>query len=368
MQSSYGANQTKPLKLAFIGGGHNSAVGYTHYLASRMDGFFEVAAGCFSRDPSVNKQTGEAFGVAENRVHSSIDALLDYERGSIDAICILTPTPDHAQTILKCLQAGFNVICEKAMATSVAECDQIQSVLSNSNLFFGLTFNYAGYPMVREARQMVISGRLGRIQQIYCEMPTEHFARRGADPQAWRKKDYTIPCVSLDLGVHVHHLVYYLTGGRRSLALQTRQASYGKVTGVVDTVAVLADYEDNLFASLMWGKAALGYRNGLRVRIFGEHGALEWYQMDPEVLHYSREDGSAQRIDRGQSDLLEASQQRYNRFKAGHPAGFVEAFANIYSDFALALAGDDRGSTAAKDFSAEVAAEGIAMMEAISTS
>ena len=269
MEKDFNTPQEQPMRLAFLGGGQNSAVGYTHYLAARMDGFFAIVAGCFSRNTEVNWKTGRAFAVAEDRIYPSIDALLTRESGHVDAVCVLTPTPNHAETVVKCLQAGFNVICEKAIATSVAECRQIESALTASDRFFGLTFNYAGYPMVREARQIIMTGGLGRIQQIYCEMPTEHFSRQGADPQAWRKKDYTIPCVSLDLGVHVHHLVHYLSGGKQPLTLRGTQASYGKVKRVVDTVAALAEYEDDLLVSLMWGKAALGYRNGLRVRVFG---------------------------------------------------------------------------------------------------
>ncbi len=353
----------RPLRLAFLGGGQNSAVGYTHYLAARMDGFFEVVAGCFSRDAKVNQQTGWAFAVPEDRIYQSIDGLLSKESGQIDAVCVLTPTPNHAETVVKCLQAGFNVICEKAIATSVAECQQIESALAATDRFFGITFNYAGYPMVREARQIIQTGVLGRIQQIHCEMPTEHFARQGANPQSWRKKDYTIPCVSLDLGVHVHHLVHYLSGGKKPLLLKSSQASYGKVKQVVDTVAALAEYEDDLLVSLMWGKAALGYRNGLRIRVFGERGALEWYQMEPEVLHHATEDGQRYVIDRGQNGLLEASKLRYNRFKAGHPAGFVEAFANIYADFAQCLVGGSETQATTQNFSADVAVQGIAMLE-----
>lgn len=366
MLANYDVTNKRPLRLAFLGGGQNSAVGYTHFCAARMDGLFEVVSGCFSRDPVVNEQTGSTFGVAGSRIHSSIDVLLREELSLVDAVCVLTPTPDHVETVVKCLSAGFNVICEKAMATSVAQCQEIQAALANSNCFLGLTFNYAGYPMVREAREIISSGGIGRVQQVYCEMPTEHFSRRGADPQAWRKKDYTIPCVSLDLGVHVHHLVHYLLGGKKYLSVQSKQASFGKVLDVVDTVALLADYEDDILASFMWGKAALGYRNGLHVRVFGEEGALEWCQTDPETLHLATADGRRQTVDRGQANLLEASKARYNRFKAGHPAGYIEAFANVYADFAERIM-HGASVTVADNFSAEVAAQGIALMEEIAS-
>jgi len=358
------STRRKPLKLGFIGGGLNSAVGYTHYLASRMDGLFEVSAGCFSRTGTINEETGNAFGVESSRIYSTKEELLSRESGKLDAVCVLTPTPDHADTVVAALNAGFNVVCEKALATSGDECRQIQLAQDSSSRFLGITFNYTGYPMVREARQMIVTGDLGKIQQIYCEMPQEGFARRGTNPQDWRKHDYTIPCVSLDLGVHVHHLVHFLTGGNQPRGFNARQASYGRIPNIVDTVMVLADYDDDVLVNMMWGKAALGYRNGLKVRIFGEKGSLEWVQAEPESLMFATEDGQRTIIDRGQPGLIEASKQRYNRFKAGHPAGFVEAFANLYQDFATQIEGKD-GCDQAMDYSLATATSGIDFLEAV---
>lgn len=328
------------LKLGFIGGGLNSAVGYTHYLASRMDGIFDVRAGVFSRSASVNKATGDKFGVEPDRLYHNVDEFLSAEAGRLDAVCVLSPTPDHAHHVVGALSSGFNVICEKAIATCHAECEQISSALADSKKFLGVTFNYAGYPMVREARQMILGGDLGAIQQIYCEMPQESFSRRGATPQGWRKRDYRIPCVSLDLGVHVLHLVEYLSGAEMLECAAVQESSFGKIRGVIDTVNVLATYTSGALANMIWTKAALGHRNGLRVRVFGEAGSLEWYQADPEQLLYCKEDGSRQFIDRGQPGLIEAGRQRYNRFKAGHPAGFIEAFSNVYHNFGEVISGD----------------------------
>lgn len=361
------SNRRTPLKLGFIGGGLNSAVGYTHYLASRMDGLFEVSAGCFSRKPSINEETGNAFGVDSDRIYATKEQLLEQESTRLDAICVLTPTPDHADTVVAALEGGYNVICEKALATSREECDRINTALARSDSFLGVTFNYTGYPMVREARQMILTGDLGKVQQIYCEMPQEGFARRGTNPQDWRKHDYAIPCVSLDLGVHVHHLVDYLTGGAQPKSFSARQANYGLIPDVIDTVMVLADYDNDLLVNMMWGKAALGYRNGLKIRVFGDKGSLEWYQAEPETLIFATEDGQRSMIDRGQPGLIEASKQRYNRFKAGHPAGFVEAFANIYADFfeVMRLAPDQKVPHTNTAVSAR---QGIEFLETVSHS
>lgn len=350
------------LKLGFIGGGLNSAVGYTHYLAARMDGEFDIVAGCFSRSEQVNTESAAAFGVDPARTYATQKDLFCSEAGTLDAVCILTPTPDHAKTAGQALEAGFNVICEKALATSVAECGLISEAQRASNRFFGVTFNYAGYPMVREARQMILSGELGAIQQLHCEMPQESFSRQGADPQLWRRSDYEIPCVSLDLGVHVHHLVCYITGGGQLTGAVSKQATYGLVPNVIDTVFVLANHNQDTTVSMMWSKAALGYRNGLRFRVMGEKGSIEWLQSDPENLILARKNGERYTIDRGQGNLREAGRDRYNRFKSGHPAGFIEAFANLYLDFSYALT-TEITQEHNENFSIDAATAGITFLQ-----
>lgn len=324
-----------PMRLGFIGGGTNSAVGYTHFLASRLDGLFDVVAGCFSKDPDVNAASADYFGIDSERCHPSSEALFESE--DLDAICVLTPTPDHKSRVIAALRAGFDVICEKALATSVSESQEIAKVQKETGRRLLVTFNYVGYPMVREARAMIRAGAIGTLQQIYCEMPQESFARSVSNPQSWRRRDYDIPCVSLDLGVHVVHMVDYLASGSACNLIAATENTFGNFAEVVDTVNVLASCGHNTLVNMMWGKAALGNSNGLRFRVFGDEGSLEWEQALPERMRYCTKDGSIRTLERGQEGLLEANSARYNRFKAGHPAGFVEAFANIYADFATAM-------------------------------
>ena len=352
------------LRLGFVGGGLNSVVGYTHFVASQMDGLFEVAAGCFSRDAEKNIETGRLDGLSPDRIYSDLGVMLSGNSGKLDAICILTPTPDHAEMVIQCLSAGFHVICEKALATSQEECKAILEVQQRTKRFLGVTFNYAGYPMVREMRQMVLSGRLGAVQQVFCEMPQESFAREGASPQAWRKVDYRIPCVSLDLGVHVYHLATYTAGIDDPSNTFVKTASFASVKKVVDTVALLSDFDADVLVSMMWGKAVLGPRNGLRIRIFCENGSLEWCQGNPESLMYATSDGVLRVLDRACPDLLIANERRYNRFKAGHPAGFIEAFANLYADFHSALVAEETPDDIAH-FTGETAEKGIAFLQSL---
>lgn len=361
---------TPPLRLAFIGGALNSAVGYTHFNSSRLDGQFRVESGCFSRDRERNAATANAYGIEPDRVHADWQTLVDTERARIDALVVLTPTPDHFAIVGAALERGIPVICEKALALSSAECRQLDELVARHRGFLAVTYNYSGYPMVRELRQMIAAGELGRLQQIHIEMPQEGFLRTAASPQAWRLRDYGVPTVSLDLGVHVHHLVHFLTGGQTPLSVIGDQAALGCFGGIVDNVYGLAHYADDLRVQTWYGKTALGYRNGLRIRVFGERAGAEWLQTDPEDLHICDADGGRRILDRGASGACIARQPRYNRFKAGHPSGFIEAFANLYVDIAAALRAHLAGDGVGGEFvyGAAPSEEGLRFLEALSAS
>lgn len=359
-----------PLRLAFVGGALNSAVGYTHFNASRLDGHFRVEAGCFSRHQSQNERTANTYGVASDRTYSTWHDLFREEQGRIDAIVILTPTPTHSEIAIAALDAGYPVICEKALGVSSDQCQAIRnSVLSNKG-YLALTYNYSGYPMVRELQRMVAEGKLGTIHQVHIEMPQEGFLRLGANPQDWRLSDYAVPTVSLDLGVHVHHLIHFLTSGARPLRLVGDQNGYGQFDGLIDNVYCIAQYERDIRVVAWWGKTALGCRNGLRIRVYGSEGSAEWYQMEPENLRWADNSGHFFMLDRGSAEAVIAQQQRYNRFKAGHPSGFIEAFANLYADFADEIRGVIEGKPVSSSyvFGAQHALDGMHVMEAISES
>jgi predicted dehydrogenase len=362
--------QLDPLRIGFIGGALNSAVGYTHFNASRLDGHFRLEAGCFSRDIGHNEGSARTYGIAPERTYAEWMLLLERERNQLDAIVILTPTPTHADIVLTALELGYPVICEKSLGVSSDECDRIEMAVKRTRGFLAVTYNYSGYPMVRELRKMILEGRLGVLQQIHVEMPQEGYLRKGANPQEWRRHDYVVPTVSLDLGVHVHHLVEFITGGKKPLTVFGDQSSYGQFEGLVDNVYCHAQYQDNIRVNGWWGKTALGYRNGLRLRVFGSIASAEWYQMVPEDLRFSDNDGHHLLLDRGSSEATTAQELRYNRFKAGHPSGFVEAFSNLYADIAQSLRAHLNGDSKVNNFvdGASISKEGLYFLECISTS
>lgn len=357
------------IKIAFIGGGINSAIGRTHRIAIEMDKRYELVAGCFSRDININSQTAEEYGV--DRLYNNIDDLISAEKNSIDAICVLTPTPDHKDIVLKCIKNNISVICEKALASSSVEILEIQEALNKYKALLVVTYNYTGYPMVRELRSMIRDNKLGKIEQIHIEMPQESFAKLDKDgnpqiPQKWRLSDTFLPTMSLDLGTHTHDLASFLIE-ERPTELVAIQNSFGSFSEVVDNSISIARYTNDIVSNVWFSKCALGHTNGLRVRVYGKEASAMWYQLEPEYIYFCDNRGNKSIIDRANNDVSVTSEYRYNRFKAGHPSGFIEAFANYYGDIADYFLGLNKDENRFL-FGIENALEGLRMLEAMTIS
>ncbi|MEQ2527499.1 Gfo/Idh/MocA family oxidoreductase [Bacillaceae bacterium CLA-AA-H227] len=357
----------EPLKLGVIGGGINSAVGNTHFIASQMDNRWKIVAGCFSRNKNINEETAAFHQINNDHVYDNWIDLLENEKDCLDALCILTPTTEHYPVLMEAIRLGYPIICEKALVADTKQLEDIKNLLEEKNGFLAVTYNYTGYPMVRELRKMIADGELGDIQQVNIEMPQEGYLKIDksgypSTPQEWRLHDKTVPVISLDLGTHLHNMVYFLTQSN-PIELICTERSLGNFD-VIDDVKILAEYTNNLTVNMWYSKAAIGYRNGLRIRVFGTNASTEWYQMNPEELIINYNDGRRAILDRA-SLVSEASRTRYNRFKAGHPSGFIEAFANYYSDIADSLIAKIKGNKIKNDyvFGVECASEGLKMLE-----
>jgi predicted dehydrogenase len=363
-----------PLSIGFIGGALESAIGCTHNIASQMDGRWKLVAGCFSTNQESNARTAEAWGISAQRTYDNWRQMLAGEQGKIDALVVLTPTPSHAEIVIHAADLGYAIICEKTLATSAAEARSINDAIARNKGYLAVTYNYTGYAMLRELQVCIRSGQLGKINQIHVEMPQEGFSRLGKDnakptPQDWRLHDNAIPILGLDLGAHVHQLIDFLTA-EKPLEVVAMTNSFGFFNGVVDNAMCMAKYSNNLDAQIWFSKSALGHSNGLRVRVYGEIGSAEWYQLTPEFLTLHDNKGKKSIIERSYSDLNVANELRYNRFKAGHSAGFIEAFANHYYDLA-----DDLGeykkfgrSNCPWVFGGDVAEQGLLLLEAMAES
>lgn len=239
-------------------------------------------------------------------------------------------------------------------------------------IFLCSAFDQASVDLLEELDirgDIIRQGNIGPVQQIHIEMPQEGYLRRDKDgnslkPQPWRQQDYSIPTIYLDLGVHLHHLVHFLTGSAPSSVLAT-QKTFGNMTNVVDNAQCLVKYQNGMDVTMWVSKSAIGYCNGLKIRIFGKNGSAEWYQENPDELALAFADGTRSLIDRG-NVIHEASLPRYQRFKAGHPTGFLGAFANLYGDIAETLNNDGEKKRIDSDFvfGIEHAIEGLLLFDA----
>lgn len=332
---------SKKLRLAFIGGGINSAIGRIHKVASEMDSRFQLVCGSFSRNQETSLASALEYGLSESDSYAGWEDLLAARKDSIDAAVILTPPSCRLDAMLGFIRAGVPVICEKPLADNLPDARLLAEEVAARGAFAAVTFNYTGYPMVREMREIVRSGRLGKLLNIMIEMPQESFIRKAAsgDPlktQAWRLADGDIPTVSLDLGVHLHSMVHFLTG-QKPQSVTALESNMGNFQGIVDHVTAICRYSADLQVNFWYGKACLGNRNGFKIRVFGTEGSMEWFQLRPDEIIINDNQGNRSMLDRGSAGISIANQPRYMRFKPGHPDGFLEAFSNYYYDLSLEL-------------------------------
>lgn len=320
-------------KLAFIGGSRESIAGYPHFIASQMDKRFEVITGVFSTNKQINQQTAQKWKI--KKYYDDVNLMIENEKDNIDAVVILVPTPLHFEYIQKIITLNIPIICEKPLVSSYEDALKMQDILDDK--FLVVTNNYSGYPMLRELREKISQNHFGDILHIRLKMPQESFLRPPKSvkyPQKWRLQDNYIPMISLDLGSHLHHLAYFLINEEPTKVF----ASYDSFSkyNVIDNVNMMLEYASGIKGNIWLSKTALGNRNGLHIEVYGSKASAVWHQENPEKLEFSYNTGQKIIIDRG-SDIEMITNPLYNRMISGHPAGFIEAFANLYSDIADCL-------------------------------
>ena len=366
--------RSRRLHLGFIGGGLSSSIGKIHFISSQLDGRWAVVAGFFSRNKEVNIKTANEWNIDERRTYDSIQKFIDAESNKLDAVVVLSPPSDHYEIISLLVEKKVPIICEKPLAATLEDSLLIQEVLDKSSNFFAMTYNYSGYPMIRELRDLIQNNIFGQLTKIHIEIPQEGFVRVNSQtgkvnrPKKWRLVDNFIPTICLDLGIHLHHLSYFLTG-KEPINIMGNFSNYSDYKKIVDDVMVWAEYQDGMKANFWMSKTALGNRNGLKVRIYGTKCAAEWLQTDPENLHIAFKDGTKIIKDRASPANI-CNQDRYNRYIPGHPSGFIEAFANLYSDIANSLTLFNNGKKSTEGFVYDMrhAVGGMNFLSAISRS
>lgn len=321
------------IPIAVIGGGLNSAVGFAHYSAINLSNKFQITSGVFSRNKEINKKTAETYHVQNSKVYSNYKTLLKNEKNNIEGVIILTPSNQHCEQILYAMELNIPVICEKSLTIDSIELNKIKKLANNK--FLSVVYNYICYPMIKELKEIVYRGDIGKIIQIQIEMQQEGFLRLKnglpIKPQLWRLKDGKVPTISLDLGTHLYSLIKILT---KESPIETiaMENNFGNFSGIVDDINSFIKYSNDMICNMWISKTALGNRNGLRIRMFGTKGSAEWYQLDPENLKMTDNTGKSYLLDRSSDTSIVASNAKYNRFKVGHPAGYIEALANFYED------------------------------------
>lgn len=355
---------TQPLRIGIIGGGANSAVGPVHVAAIRMDGKYHIGPCVFSNSEEENRHSHEVYGLTWSGHTESLGAWLDQNQGTFDVVALLTPSTDHAQQIEEIASRGLSFITEKPVACSLSEVQAIEAALSDSQeIEARFVHNYSGYPLFREMVLRLYEGRIGEIHSVRIEMPSDGFARERITglPQVWRQSDPQVPMIMLDLGTHMHHLVQ-MVAGKSKARVSARMHQLVNGLGVIDNVEIWEERTDGIRVSYWMSKAHLGAKNGLRIEVFGRDGALMWYQMDPDHLIEIDIHSNRTIVNRG---AISAEATRRDRFKAGHPTGFVEAFASFYSDLAEDIrAAKDNAPRSRWIRPIEDAFEGIRFLEA----
>ena len=336
----------QPLRLGMVGGGEGAFIGAVHRKAAAIDGEWRMTAGAFSTDAGRNARTGEALGLDPQRIYATFGQLVECERAlppdrRVDAIAIVTPIHLHAPVAIAALDAGFHVLCEKPMAMSAAEADAIARAAKASGRLFGLAFTYAGYPLVEEARIRIARGDFGAIRLVQVEYLQGWLSRpidRDGNKQAeWRTDPARAGiggCLG-DIGTHAFQLAEHVSG-LRTEAVCAELTTHVPGRLLDDDVSALLRFEGGSRGVLKASQVAAGEENGLKLRVHGELGGLEWSQMEPNTLTLRWLDRPAETVRTGGPGLAPLT-LALTRTPAGHPEGYLEAFANIYSAFAAAV-------------------------------
>jgi predicted dehydrogenase len=328
---------TRPLRWAMIGGGEGAFIGAVHRMAARLDGRYQLVAGVFSSDPEKTRRSATALGVDPDRAYPSVDAMIAAEAkraDGIEVVSVVTPNHVHYVQSAACLEAGLDVICDKPLTTNLADAEKLVALAASKKRLLGVTFNYTGYPMIRHAKQLIADGAIGSLRVVQVEYPQGWLAtaleKTGQKQASWRTDPKQAGAGALgDIGSHAFQLAEFVTGAKVSeVAADVSALVPGRV--IDDNVNVLLRFADGARGSLWASQVAIGRLNSHRLRVYGEAGSIEWFQERPEELMVVEAGGSPQTVRRGDPGTPTSSVA----LPGGHPEGFIEAFSQLYSDFA----------------------------------
>jgi predicted dehydrogenase len=336
----------RKLRYGMVGGGPNAFIGAVHRLAANLDGQLELVAGAFSADPANSRLAGEQLFLNPKRAYASYAEMAAVEAAlpageRIDFVSIVTPNFLHAPVATAFLRAGFHVVCDKPMTLTLKEAKALRQVVRATGKVFALTHNYTGYPMVKEARELVRAGKLGRILKVVAEYPQgwllDRIEAEGQKQAAWRndpKKGGATCCLG-DIGTHAENLGRYITGLEiESLCAEFTTFIPGRV--LEDDANLLLRYQGGAKGVLHCSQISCGEENNLNIRVYGTKGSLAWQQEHPNELKYIAKGEPARILRRGNAYVSDTA-KKFTRLPFGHPEAFIEAFANIYLEAVAAI-------------------------------
>jgi predicted dehydrogenase len=363
----------RKLKAGMVGGGREAFIGGVHRIAMRLDGKIELVAGAFSSNAEKSKLSGEDLLLDPNRVYPDYAAMVERELSlpvgeRIDFVSIVTPNRTHVPIAKAFLQSGFNVVCDKPLAFNLAEALDLQQIVGKTGKVFALTHNYTGYPMVKEARELVRKGELGNLLKVVVEYPQGWLINPIEEGQKqWRtnpEQAGASNCVG-DIGTHAENLARYITG----LEIDEVCADFTTfVKGrlLEDDANMLIRFKGGAKGVLYASQISVGEENNLCIRVYGTKGSLEWHQEDPNDLIVKYADAPRRIYRRGNAYLSDVA-KRFTRLPAGHPEAFLEAFANIYLEAARAIEAEVNGQPIPADCDFPSVKDGVEGMLFIAT-
>lgn len=336
--------ENRKLRMGMVGGGSDAFIGAIHRRAAFMDNQIELVCGCFSVDPEISKSSGLSYFLPEDRIYSTYQEMFEHEMTlpegeRMDFVTIVTPNRWHFEPAMMALERGFHVVVDKPMTFSLEEAKLLQKKVEETGLILALTHVYSAYPAVKEAKARIARGDLGKIRRVFVEYLqgwlSDRIELQGGNNAGWRtdpKRSGKAGCIG-DIGTHAWHLSEYITG----LKVQEVCADLNAfVPGrpIDDDGAAFLRYENGVVGTLTASQIAAGEENNIRIRIYGDKGALEWQQQEPNTLYAKWTNKPTELIRMGNNGYIGDMAKMNTRTPGGHPEGFIEAFANIYRNFA----------------------------------
>jgi predicted dehydrogenase len=343
-ETSTEARPHRRIRLGMVGGGQGAFIGAVHRIAARIDDQFELVAGALASDPVRAKGSAKEIGLADDRAYTSFEEMAKAEVArpdGIEAVSIVTPNHLHGPVAKLFLQAGIHVICDKPLTTTVAEAEELVALVRKTGKVFVVTHNYTGYPMVRQARAMVANGDVGEIRLVHAEYLqdwlTERIEDGGHKQAAWRTdptRSGAGGCIG-DIGTHAYNLACFITGLEAD-ELLAQLSTFVNERRLDDDVQILLKWKGGAKGVLLASQVAVGNENGLKLRVYGTKGGLEWAQADPNYLWFTPYGQTRRLLTRGGAGAGPAA-ARITRVPFGHPEGYLEGFATIYTEAARAI-------------------------------